>query len=415
MVSEPLRIVVVIPFDPYYQPFTIRTIMFCRHLTARGHEVHLFYLPLAEGKRTVRVHEAPLGRFAVSPLVLSELAPAVARADVVHLQKAFPRAAGPALLLARRYGKPVHYDWDDDDLAFCLDKARDAAAELAHGGRGIARLGKAMGGAMVLGLLESALPRLADTVGAASMALRARCASLGVPAAALFPAPVGVDADVFCPTARDPRLREQLGLEGPTVVYSGYFDLAQDLAWFVESLAALRERAPAVRTLVVGAGSGRAQLAALLGRRGLGTLVVQTPGFVPFADMPRWLASCELAAIPLRDTPRNRSKSSLTAMECMACALPVVTHAVGDMPWILGETGVILRDSHPVAFAAAIAELATDAARRARLGAAARERARTRFRWELTVDQLERAYRTAIAAHGARGHSSKTRQRLASS
>jgi glycosyltransferase involved in cell wall biosynthesis len=102
-------------------------------------------------------------------------------------------------------------------------------------------------------------------------------------------------------------------------------------------------------------------------------------------------------------------------MECMACALPVVTHGVGDMPWIVGETGVVLGESHPAAFAAAIAELAADAPRRGRLGAAARERARTRFAWEMTVADLERAYRTAMAAHGARDHSSNTRQRLASS
>lgn len=401
MVSESLRIVVVIPFDPYHQPFTIRTIMFCRHLSARGHEVHLFYVPLAKGRRGVRVHAAPLGPFTVSVLDLAELERAVARCHVVHLQKAYPRATVPALLLARRHGKPVHYDWDDDDLAFCLEAAGDAASEMVSAGRGLARLGKAVGGAITMGILEPALPRLADTVGAASMALRARCGRLGVPARALFAAPVGVDAEVFRPEARDPRLREQLGLDGPTVVYSGYFDLAEDLEWFAESLCLLRERAPALRTLVVGAGSGRAKLAALIARRGLAARVVQTPGFVPFADMPRWLASCELAAIPLRDTPRNRSKSSLTAMECMACGVPVVTHDVGDLPWIVGETGVVLHEHPPAAFAAALAALAGDASRCASLGAAARARARTRFRWETTVDQLERAYRAALAGRAA--------------
>ncbi len=396
MVGEPLRIVVVIPFDPFYQPFTIRTIMFCRHLAARGHTVHLFYVPVAERKRTVRVHEAPLGSFAVSELRLSDLDRAVASCDVVHLQKAFPRAAVPALALARRYGKPVHYDWDDDDFAFCVEAAGDAARDIVRGGRGVTRLGKAIGGALAMGILERLLPRVVDTVGVASIDSRARCAKIGVSARRLYAAPVGVDADLFRPDARDPRLRQALGFEGPVVVYSGYFDLADEIEWFVESLSLLGQRAPDIRTLVIGGGSGRDKLVDMIYRRGLGRSVVQTPGFVPFQDMPRWLASCDVLAMPLRDTPRNRSKSSLTAMECMACGLPVVTHDVGDMPWMVGGGGIVVRDRSPAAFAGALASLVADPGRRAILGEAARARARARFRWELTVDQLEFAYRAAI-------------------
>jgi glycosyltransferase involved in cell wall biosynthesis len=396
VVGGPLRIVLVIPFDPYYQPFTIRTIMFCRHLAARGHAVHLFYVPVPERRRTVRVHEAPLGCFEVSELKLAALDRAVAGCDVVHLQKAFPRAAGCALAVARRHGKPVHYDWDDDDFAFCVEAARNASRDLVSNGGSLGRLGKAIAGAVTMGVLERTLPRIADTVGVASIDSRARCARMGVPARRLFAAPVGVDAELFRPEARDPGLREKLGLDGPTIVYSGYFDLAEDLDWLAESLSALQKLAPAARTLIVGGGSGRAKLASLIEQRALTASVLQTPGFVAFAEMPRWLASCEVAAMPLRDTPRNRSKSSLTAMECMACALPVVTHNVGDMGWIVGETGIVVRENTPAAFAAAIASLVSDPDRRKTLGAAARERARTRFRWELTVDQLERAYRTAL-------------------
>jgi glycosyltransferase involved in cell wall biosynthesis len=397
-VSGRLRIVFVIPFDPYYQPFTIRSIMFCRHLAARGHQVKLFYQPIAKKKRTVAVNEAPLGPFEVAELHLGALDRAIEVADLVHLQKAFPKVAGPALALAWRHRKPVHYDWDDDDFTFCIEAARDAAAAIVRSRRGFLRLGKAIAGAVSLGTLERVVPRMVDTVGAASMALRAQCIASGVSVQALFPSPVGVDAELFRPEARDPALREKLGLDGPTIVYSGYFDLAQDLAWFVESLAELAARAPTVRTVVIGGGSGRVKLADLIARRGLASSVVQTPGFVPFQDMPRWLASCEVSAMPLRDTPRNRSKSSLTAMEGMACGLPVVTHAVGDMPWIVGDTGVVLRDASPAAFADAIVSLSTDAERRQRLGRAARVRSLSRLRWEATVDQLEQAYTVALAA-----------------
>ena len=148
-----------------------------------------------------------------------------------------------------------------------------------------------------------------------------------------------------------------------------------------------------------GGGSGRRQLASLIEEQGLSASVIMTEGLIPFLEMPRYIASCDVAALPLRDTPRNRSKSSLTLLECMASGVPAVTNDVGDMGWMLGGGGEIALQGDPRDFGAKLALLATDPQRRAEQGRVARERAQQHFTWDKTVDFLERAYRHAIAGH----------------
>ncbi len=400
-----LRIVIVIPYDPYCQPFTIRTVMFCRLLSQRGHQVQLFYTPAPSGRR---LREDPLGSFGVIPLHPTSMADlrrldhAVAASDVVHVQKPHLRSAGPALVLAKLRGKPVHLDWDDDDFAFHLEAMQDTMRTAGLPARErVAVLARAGAALASFGLLERIVPRMADSVGAASMALRKKCIALGVAAGALYPARVGVDAEVFTPHARDSELRRQLRIEGPAVLYSGCFDRVDDLKLFVEVVQHLARLAPAARWVVVGGGAKQPDLVRMLEAAGCASSVALSHGFVPFADMPRWIASCDVAAIPLRDTAHNRSKSSLTALECMACGVPVVTNDVGDMPWLVGEGGIAVGESAPACLAAAVASLCNDPGLRHRQAALARERATTRFGWHETVDYLEQAYQRAVDGRSA--------------
>src|SRR5262245_63475568 len=54
--ERPLRVVMLIPYDLEYQPFTIRTAMFAKELVKRGHQVKIFYRRLPESNRANRVH-----------------------------------------------------------------------------------------------------------------------------------------------------------------------------------------------------------------------------------------------------------------------------------------------------------------------------------------------------------------------
>ncbi|MET0389359.1 MAG: glycosyltransferase, partial [Polyangiales bacterium] len=129
---------------------------------------------------------------------------------------------------------------------------------------------------------------------------------------------------------------------------------------------------------------------------GLADYVVFSNGLVPFSEMPCYVASAELAALPFRDNAINRGKSSLTLLECMASGVPVVTHDVGDIGWMLGQGGELAHLDDPRDFGQRMAVLLSHPERRQQLGAAGRSRAELLFGWGGSVDYLEKAYHFAI-------------------
>ena len=80
-------------------------------------------------------------------------------------------------------------------------------------------------------------------------------------------------------------------------------------------------------------------------------------------------------------------------LEAMLCARPVVATAVGGIPEQLGECGVLVEPRNPGQMGAAILALMNDAAGRAEMGRAARERALRMFDMESFAADHRRAYR----------------------
>src|SRR5262245_37314806 len=163
--EHPLRIVMLIPYDIEYQPFTIRTAMFASELVKRGHHVKIFCRRMRESRRGNRAafslpqgceirHVPALSR----PRAWRQMAQVIRDADIVHFQKSLPPTTQVAIILGRWFGKPVHEDWDDFEFAFWLQAARDA---WRSGGTLVARLRKAIPAALkslVTGSMERIIP-----------------------------------------------------------------------------------------------------------------------------------------------------------------------------------------------------------------------------------------------------------------
>ena len=313
------------------------------------------------------------------------------------------RFAQLALALSRWYGRPVHQDWDDYEFAFWKQAASDAWGSGRPLSYRLRRTFHAAARAIATGSMERVIPRMVDSLGGASIFLRRKSVEWGADPANVFPARVGVDSERFKPESRSEELRARLGLHGPTVLFAGSFDVHPDLVFFAEALRVLLREAPEAQCLVVGGGFGRKRLVDLLGADLPPGAIVMTDGLVPFHEMPAHVASADIAALPFRDTPVNRCKSSLTLLESMASGLPCVTHDVGDAAWMLGDGGMIAPQGDPQAFGRLLAQLARDPARRAQLGANARARAAERFNWGASVDYLEAAYYHACSRKPSRG------------
>jgi len=90
---------------------------------------------------------------------------------------------------------------------------------------------------------------------------------------------------------------------------------------------------------------------------------------------------------------------SLPAIEAMACGVAVVATTGGALPEVVGTdgtTGVLVAPDDPGALAGAIGELLDDPERRARLGAAGRERVMSRFTWQVTAAGTAACYEALL-------------------
>jgi len=116
-------------------------------------------------------------------------------------------------------------------------------------------------------------------------------------------------------------------------------------------------------------------------------------GFVPHDEL---LGLYERAAIVA--CPSRREGFGVSCAEAMAYGRPVVASAVGGLLDLVvdGETGLHVPPRDPAALRAALERLLADPELRARLGAAARERAARLLSWESVTEATLRAYAEAI-------------------
>ncbi|MET8254240.1 glycosyltransferase [Micromonospora sp. NPDC005197] len=116
---------------------------------------------------------------------------------------------------------------------------------------------------------------------------------------------------------------------------------------------------------------------------------VHLVGAVPREEMGRWYRSADLLVAAPWYEPFG-----LTPLEAMACGVPVVGTAVGGIrdTVVDGTTGDLVPARDPNALAAAIQRLLDDRIRRFRYATAARERARSRYSWQVTAERLAEVY-----------------------
>ena len=176
-----------------------------------------------------------------------------------------------------------------------------------------------------------------------------------------------------------------------TTGFVGTLKAWHGLSNLVEAFDSLHREEPGSRLLVVGTGPERDRLAEDLTKRGLASAATLT-GAVRPEEIPGLLASMDAAVAPY---PRQEEFyfSPLKVFEYMAAGLPVAASRIGQLENLIrdGEDGLLLPPGDSDALASALLRLARDPSLRARLGRAARERARKEFSWAMVTERILRA------------------------
>ncbi len=205
--------------------------------------------------------------------------------------------------------------------------------------------------------------------------------------------PLGIDVARFAPARAASAARPfTLLFVGALRHYKGVDDL----------ICALPHLSPKTRLLLAGDGPKRVEwetLGAALGLRERVTFL----GQVGDDALPGLYHSADMFALP-SNSPAESFGTVL--VEAMASGLPCVTTEVGSGTSYVVQhnvTGFVVPPRSPEALADALQRLAADAALRARMGAAGRERALREFTLETMVRRVEEVYREVLESRKPSG------------
>ncbi|MBN1591630.1 MAG: glycosyltransferase family 4 protein [Candidatus Coatesbacteria bacterium] len=382
-----MKILMAIPHDLYYEPWTTRPIELSAEFVKMGHEVTLFYWPIhlqlrvfprtrnemPEGVRVIPAFRGRRERYHN----MKRLLQLTRDVDVIEFQKSLTPCAFFAMLCARVNNKPVCYDWDDNE------------SSIVQEWQPTARLG-----AYVYSL-ERLLPRLVSTLCVSSMALKEKARALGVSDDRMFDAPVGAKLDRFDPSDRGIEIKERYGIGGKLVVYLGQLQGASYGELFMKAAEIIGRENKEPTFMVVGGGERLAMLKSAAEGLGLGNRLIFTD-YVPHEEIPHYLAAADIGVATFALNETTVCKSPLKIVEYLAAGRPIVASDVGDVSRMVGDAGIVVGPDDPIAIAKAVSRLLDDDSLRESLSQTARRRAEEIYNWKATALNMMAAFERAI-------------------
>jgi glycosyltransferase involved in cell wall biosynthesis len=193
-------------------------------------------------------------------------------------------------------------------------------------------------------------------------------------------------------------LTRRLGLGERYIVYPGRYDIRHDATTLLAALASLgrasrpdglpRDAEWPPRVLVLGATpDDRAALARVAVRHGAGDHLVYAPALRP--DEAAAMVVTSRAVV----LPMVAESSGLAALDALAAGVPVIASAIGALPEIVGQAGILVEPRDRDRLAAALVTAWGDDPARAVIAEAAHERSAQPDRtWRDVADDVRAIY-----------------------
>lgn len=197
----------------------------------------------------------------------------------------------------------------------------------------------------------------------------------------------GVDPDLYVPRPRP-------NASAPfTIGYAGRLVPEKGIDLLLRAAAQLP---PDTQVRLIGRGPERDRLAQLAAELGLAARV--TFETAPSLEMPARLAALDCLVLASRARPNWKEQFGRVLIEAMACGVPVVGAASGEIPHVIGDAGLIFPEADVAALTAHLRALHADPARRAALGAAGRARVLAHYTQAHIAQATVALYRQVLAA-----------------
>ena len=203
----------------------------------------------------------------------------------------------------------------------------------------------------------------------------------------------GIDPTVFQPAAT------AFGAPGPfRIGYLGRWTAPKGIDLLLRAAAGL---AGDWRVEVRGGGEEGAALQALARELGIADRVEFAP-YVPSTEVPAYLARLDALALPSRTTLTWKEQFGRVLIEAMACQVPVVGAASGEIPNVIGDAGLVFAEGDVEALAGHLARLMADPGLRRDLGERGRRRVLAHYTHRRVAEATWRVYQSLLGeTHGS--------------
>ncbi len=195
----------------------------------------------------------------------------------------------------------------------------------------------------------------------------------------------GVDPSLFCAAESPPTGPPVIGYVARLVEEKGIFVLLEALAGLAGQWC----------LHVIGSGPLLRQAQERALRLGIAGRVTWEPG-VRSTEMADRMRRFTVLVQPSLTRRHWKEQFGRALMEAMSCGVAVVGSNSGEIPHLIGDAGLVVREADPIALRSALDRVVFDAALRAELGRRGRERVLECFTHRRIAEQTAHAYRAAV-------------------
>lgn len=214
---------------------------------------------------------------------------------------------------------------------------------------------------------------------------------------------LGVDESLFQPQAQQ-ELAAQLGIKPEEFVigFVGRFVLEKGILTLIKALANLKEQN--WKLLLLGRGPLKETLEEQAAIAGIKERLIMVES-VPHNEVPNYINLMDTLVLPSETTYKFKTLTAAgwkeqfghVLIEAMACKVPVVGSDSGEIPYVIGEAGLVFPEGEAEALSKALLSLIEDASLREKLAQQGYEKAMEKYTNEALAKQQLQFYQDLLA------------------
>lgn len=205
----------------------------------------------------------------------------------------------------------------------------------------------------------------------------------------IYQIPVGLDENLFRKTdahlASLPIINER---ERPLrIAYAGRLVREKGVSLLLQALYFLVKEGINVELVIVGDGPERNALELQRDKLGVTNHVFFIDSLQSH-DLPLLYSNVDILVLPSLTTETWKEQFGRVLVEAMACEVAVVGSSSGEIPYIVGDAGIVFPEGDISALSRVLKELVLDPGLREKLGKAGRARVLKHFTWRSVAERL---------------------------